>query len=69
VDYIKGGNKMTIFDRNELVAAVDFGQRATEMEKQRCWTEVAYYQQLAKKFNSATCVEHANQLFWRHTSL
>lgn len=60
---------MTIFDRNELVAAVDFGQRATEMEKQRCWTEAAYYQQLAKKFNSAACAEHVNQLFWRHASL
>lgn len=60
---------MTIFDRNEPVAAVDFGQRATEMEKQRCWTEAAYYQQLAKKFNSVTCAEHANQLFWRHAYL
>ena len=60
---------MTIFDRNELVAAVDFGQRATEMEKQRCWTEAAYYQQLAKMFNSSVCQEHSNQLFWRHASL
>lgn len=60
---------MVIFDRKQEFSPVDFGERATEMERQRCWTEVAYYQQLAKKFNSLACKEHASQLLQRHALL
>lgn len=60
---------MVIFDRKEEFNPVDFGERATEMERQRCWTEAAYYQQLAKRFNSSACKEHASQLLQRHALL
>lgn len=60
---------MVIFDRKEEFTPVDFGERATEMERQHCWTEAAYYQQLAKRFNSSTCKEHASQLLQRHALL
>lgn len=60
---------MVIFDRKEEFTPVDFGERATEMERQRCWTEASYYQQLAKKFNSVACKEHASQLLQRHALL
>lgn len=60
---------MVIFDRKMEFTPVDFGERATEMERQRCWTEASYYQQLAKKFNSAACKEHASQLLQRHALL
>ena len=60
---------MVIFDRNEEFTPVDFGERATEMERQHCWTEAAYYQQLAKRFNSLACKEHASQLLQRHALL
>lgn len=60
---------MVIFDRKEEFTPVNFGERATEMERQRCWTEAAYYQQLAKRFNSLACKEHASQLLQRHALL
>lgn len=60
---------MVIFDRKQEFSPVDFGERATEMERQHCWTEAAYYQQLAKKFNSSVCMEHANKLLQRHALL
>lgn len=60
---------MVIFDRKQEFSPVDFGERATEMERQRCWTEAAYYQQLAKNFNSSVCKEHASQLLQRHALL
>lgn len=60
---------MVIFDRKMEFTPVNFDERATEMERQRCWTEAAYYQQLAKRFNSSTCKEHANQLLQRHALL
>lgn len=60
---------MIIFDRKEEVTPVNFGERATEMGRQHCWTEAAYYQQLAKRFNSSTCKEHADQLLQRHALL
>lgn len=60
---------MVIFDRKEEFTPVNFGERATEMERQRCWTEASYYQQLAKKFNSLACKEHASQLLQRHALL
>ena len=60
---------MVIFDRKEEFTPVNFGERATEMERQRCWTEASYYQQLAKRFNSVACNEHANKLLQRHALL
>lgn len=60
---------MVIFDRKEEFTPVDFGERATEMERQRCWTEAAYYQHLSSKFNSVACMEHADELLQRFTSL
>lgn len=60
---------MVIFDRKEEFTPVNFGERDTEMERQRCWTEAAYYQQLAKRFNSVACMEHANKLLQRHALL
>ena len=60
---------MVIFDRKEEFTPVDFDERATEMERQRCWTEAAYYQQLAKRFNSSACREHADKLLQRHALL
>ena len=60
---------MVIFDRKEEFTPVNFGERATEMERQRCWTEASYYQQLAKRFNSVACKEHASRLLQRHALL
>lgn len=60
---------MVIFDRKQEFSPVDFGERATEMERQHCWTEATYYQQLAKRFNSVACKEHATKLLQRHALL
>ena len=60
---------MVIFDRKEEFSPVNFDERATEMERQHCWTEAAYYQQLAKRSNSVACKEHANKLLQRHALL
>lgn len=62
-------NKMVIFDRKAESTPVNFGERATEMERQHCWIEALYYQHLSSKFNSSACMQHADELLQRFTSL
>lgn len=60
---------MVIYDKQVEFTPVDFEERATEMERQHCLTEASYYQYLAKKFNSRSCMEHSDQLLQRHALL
>lgn len=53
---------MLIFDRTNTQAPITFADRQVRENKVNKIEEANYYQYLANKFGSASCLAHAHQL-------
>ena len=56
---------MLLFVRGITLPAVDFGERALKEEMLVCLREAEYYEQLARKYQSKSCLEHGQKMLDR----